>query len=84
MMEHNTVMHEFTERIADRIFDGFLPMNVPPGMIARAVLQSLPAFKDADVEVRRHFLAEMTRLIWCRQAWQAHAANVDGSAGWKS
>ena len=83
-MEHDDVMLEFTERIADRIFDGYFPLNVSAETTARAVLSAMPLFRDAPAEVRRCFLAHFMAMVLSRKGLQLDAGNADAKSPWKS
>jgi hypothetical protein len=77
------LMIEFTEKIADRIFDGFFPMNVSAETIAVAVLQSMPLFRDAPADVKRYFLLRFTPMVVFRKLVEADARDADSSSEWK-
>lgn len=83
-MSDDTLYVDLCEAIAWKVFDGRYPANVSAQLLAVAILNSLPAFQDADVEVRKHFLVRMTPLIALRRVVEANAAIVDYTAEWKS
>jgi hypothetical protein len=83
-MEHDDVMIEFAERIADRIFDGYFPMNVSAETTARIVLNAAPLFQDASAEVKKCFLTHFMAMILYRKGLQLDAADADRGAQWKA
>jgi hypothetical protein len=74
---------DLCEKIAWKVFDGRYP-DVAPQLLAVCILESLPAFQDASVAVREHFLEEFTPLLFCRMQMQKDAGDADSSAEWKS
>lgn len=84
MMMENDAMVEFTERIADRIFDGFFPMNVSAETTARAVLSAMPLFRDAPAEVKNCFLLHFMAMVLCRKGLQLDAGDADQKSEWKA
>lgn len=81
---HDDVMIAFTEQIADRIFDGFFPMNVSAETTARIVLSAMPLFRDASVEVKNCFLLHFMAMVLSRKGLQLDAGDADAKSPWKS
>jgi hypothetical protein len=87
--EAETMMDEdlfdvFTEKLACDVFKGRFPSNVSPQLLAVIILQSIPAFRDADIEVRKYFLARLVPLIAFRRVTECNADIADYIAEWKS
>jgi hypothetical protein len=75
---------EFCEAIAWRLFGGYLPMNVSPGLLGIAILEACVPFQGASAEIRKYFLLRLVPLIHFRQMMQRDAADADNESRWKS
>jgi hypothetical protein len=72
------------EKIASDVFQGLYPPHVSAETIAVAVLQALPAFRDASPAVRKHFVERFTPMVYDRLRMQAEASDADAKAEWKA
>jgi hypothetical protein len=82
MATDNCSFVDFTEAIAHKLFNGYLPMNVSPELLSVAILESCPPFQGASAEVRKYFLLRLVPLIYFRQQMQRDALEANGESKW--